>query len=263
VLAQKLFDGKVCDGITRGRGIERVPSRVPTVAADRCLDATTPGARPTADEREIFTFHRAPAEQALQAAVRLLGAGNDQEAGGVAVEPMDDARPLGLRTSADATEQTLHQRAARMPRRRVNDEPSRLVDHQDVLVLVRESELAPFGLLCIWCSRGDGDREFLARAQAVALRATPPVDEHGAGSKQPLRRGTRADFGLLSEEAVDPRAGSIARDAKTERQGARRGRRGSRSTAIRAPSRTTTPTTMNVSARLNAGQKRKSRKSVT
>ena len=54
------------------------------------------GRRAALDQRQVFAFDRRAGERRLQRAVRLLGACDDEQAGGVAVEAVDDARALGL-----------------------------------------------------------------------------------------------------------------------------------------------------------------------
>ena len=75
---------------------------------------------------------------------RALVLGRDQQAARVLVEAMDDARP---RLAADAGQrraamgdQRVDQRAVGIARRRMDDEPGRLVDDDEVLVLVDDVE---------------------------------------------------------------------------------------------------------------------------
>ena len=80
------------------------------------------------------------ASAATSAGVRLAGPGHEQEPGRALVEPVDDAGPLGV--VADAADlrvpgqQPLHQRAGALAGSRVHHQAGRLVDHEQVLVLV-------------------------------------------------------------------------------------------------------------------------------
>ena len=89
---------------------------------------------------------------------------------------------------------------------RVHDEAGRLVDDEEVLVLVGDPEVERLLL-----QRPLGDRGS-CRARAPPRPASRwlfgrvrPVDEHGAGGEQALGRRSRADLGQLREEAVEPR----------------------------------------------------------
>ena len=68
----------------------------------------------------------------------------------------------------------------------MDDEPGRLVHHEEVVVLVGDPELDRR------CGRGDGSRceidgHLLPAFEAVALGLVGPVDEHLACRQQPLR----------------------------------------------------------------------------
>ena len=102
-------------------------------------------------------------------------------------------------------------------------------------------------------------RKLLARA-VPSTRTCPASTRRSASAREPTsgrparKRSSRAP--AASEGTGTFRTGFSVR-------GRERRRRGSRSEATIAPSRTATPTTMKMSARLKAGQKVKSRKSVT
>ena len=93
-LAHEALDLEEGDGLTRRRGVERVPRGVVTVAADRRLDAAAPRAWVTLDERHVLALELAPADEALHDLVRLGGARHHQQPRRVAVEPVDDSRPV-------------------------------------------------------------------------------------------------------------------------------------------------------------------------
>ena len=52
--------------------------------------------RETLDERQVFALHQALAQRLLQTGVRELVAGDDDQAGGVAIEAVNDPGPLWL-----------------------------------------------------------------------------------------------------------------------------------------------------------------------
>ena len=79
-------------------------------------------------------------EKVGKAPMRGVGLGDDQKAGRVLVEPVDDARPPDPADAGEAraamADQRIDQGAIGMARRRMDDEPGRLVDHDQMLVLV-------------------------------------------------------------------------------------------------------------------------------
>ena len=183
--------------------------------------------------------------------VRLVGARDDEQAGGVAVEAVHDPGPVLVAAGGVVLDQAVHERSRRVARR-------------------------PDGRRCPpACRRPAGARPPRRRAgpstppRAAARPAgsstttsSPPssrwllaaglaVDEDGAAGDQPL--GER--------RASPPPAGRRPRGRGARPQGresgewpTRRGRCFARSAPARAPKRVATPTTMNTSARLNAGQ---------
>ncbi len=94
-------------------------------------------------------------------------------------------------------------------------------------------------------------RDLLPALEPVALRPALAVDEHRAGGDQPLGERARVELRALGEDAVEPGPGLAAQ----ERERGAVPRRGLvRSDATNEAKSSPTPTTMKVSARLNAGQ---------
>ncbi len=173
-----------------------------------------------------------------------------EQARRVAIEPMDDSGALRLVAAGRVADETVNERATGMARGRVNDETGRFVDHEQVLVLVRHAKVELLPLERLLGSRRSVDLEFLAAGQLVALPARLARDAHGAGREQPLGGRARADLGQGREKAVQPLPRCFLRDLAPKRGYRLSCRRG----PIKVASSTATPTTMNVSARLNAGQ---------
>jgi hypothetical protein len=86
----------------------------------------------------------------------------------------------------------------------VDDDAGRLVDHQQVVVLVGDPKRHLFALERLRRGRLELDR--LSALEAVALRSSGPVDPDGACSDDAFRRRARADLGQLCEKAVEPLA---------------------------------------------------------
>ena len=238
MLGQQLGDLEVRDGVLRRVRVERAAGRVAPVAADRRLDPARAGARASLDERQVAALELPRPHQLLEAVVRLLRAGGDEQSRGVAVEPVDDPRPLRVAALDLVLEQRLHERAARVPGRRVDDDPGRLVDHEEMGVLVGDPQVE---LLRI-------ELQLLPAFEAVALRPRAPVEADGARGDEALGLGARADIGQRRDEPVEPLARSRFGDVDPNGQ-ARRA-----PPSMTVAKRIATPTQMNVSARLNAGQ---------
>ena len=128
----------------------------------------------------------------------------------------------------------------------MDDDPGRLVDHEQVLVLVGDPEGQLLRLEALRClERLEG--HFLAAFEPVALGAGRAVHEHAFLRQQALRGRPRAHLRQRGEEPVEPLARSFGWNA-----GLRQALRVSPTTSARK--RIATPITMNESARLNAGQ---------
>jgi hypothetical protein len=77
----------------------------------------------------------------------------------------------------------------------MDDHPGRLVDHEEVLVLVRDSQVALLGLEIPFGALGDLHLDELAALEPVALRPAFAVDAHRTGGEEPLGLRTRAHLG--------------------------------------------------------------------
>jgi hypothetical protein len=90
------------------------------------------------DERQVGALEPAAADEVGERCVRLLRARDDHEPGCVAVEPVHDPRPLGVVAAADRPRERVDERSRRVAGAGMHDEPGRLVDHEQVLVLERK-----------------------------------------------------------------------------------------------------------------------------
>src|SRR5690606_20773989 len=216
--------------------------------------------------------------------------GPEEQAGGALVEAVDDPGPVGLADAGDlrvAGEQAVDQRPLVPPGTRVDDDAGRLVDDDQVVVLVDDGHGHGGGGLGSRLLRGvgDGDVEGLALGHPVGARGDrPPVDQHGTAVDQlgRLRATATGDEGddpvesLAVERAGDdlPQGGGRHRSASSpdpatgppgSGSAPRSAAAGTGSPASRhcAPKSSTAPTTMAESARLNTGHHCRSTKSTT
>ena len=73
--------------------------------------------------------------------MRLLRARDDHQARRVAVEAVDDPGSVGVAAGDVPREQAVHERAGRVSGRGMDDEACRLVDDDEVLVLVGDPQI--------------------------------------------------------------------------------------------------------------------------
>src|SRR6516164_3346185 len=136
---QRPLEREVRARLPRVRATDRHARAHTRVAPDRGFDRSRACRRPALHERQVFALDLPPPERRLQAPVSPLGAGDHEQARGIAVEPVDDARALGI-ASCGAGREQLGERALAVPARRVHDHARALVHHQQVLVLVGDPE---------------------------------------------------------------------------------------------------------------------------
>ena len=212
VTGEELNELKVGDRLAGRSRVERHPGRITPVAADRSLDPSEARAGPAPYEHEVFADQLPPAQHPLQTPVGLLRACDNEQAGGVPVQAMDDARPFRLSSTRDrAAQEAVDERPAGMPCRRVDDDARRLVHHEEVLVLPRNAKIELFRLKLARAALWNIERELLPWIQTMALRPRRAVYEHAAFLNEPLRRRARADILEEREEAVEPLAGRLRR----------------------------------------------------
>jgi hypothetical protein len=161
---------------------------------------------------------------------------------------VDDPRPLRVAALDLVLQERVDERAARVTRRRVDDDAGGLVGDQQVLVLVRDPKLEPLRLQPWPRGKEWLELELFAALEAVALRPQRSVQADGAGGDEPLGFPPRRDVRQRGDEPVQPLAGSRFGDAQPDAQTRRA------PPSMTVAKRIATPTQMNVSARLKAGQ---------
>src|SRR6185503_11935794 len=105
------------------------------VTTDRRLDPAGPGTRRPQDERAVAPLDPSLANRVREAHVRLVGARDDEQPGRVAVEAVDEPRPLGVSTRRAEREKAVRERCSTVRPRGMCDQARRLVDDEQVLVL--------------------------------------------------------------------------------------------------------------------------------
>ena len=129
VLGQQLPRLEPRHGLSWCGRVERMPGAVVAIAADRRLDPPAKRTRPAAHERQVLPLERTLPNERLKPRVCLLGLRDDEQARGVAVEPMHDATAFPFPTRRDADE-SVHERPAFVAAGRMHHEPCRFVDDE-------------------------------------------------------------------------------------------------------------------------------------
>ena len=220
---QDLEHLEVRDRVARRGRVERVATGVGAVSSDRSLDSPALGARRPDNEGEIAPLEAATADEVLQTAVRLGRPRDDDEAGGVAVEAVDDAGALELAARNAVREQALHERPPSQARRRMHDDSGRLVDDEQVLVLVGDAKAQLLRLEGFGGRRAAVELDRLAAGKSEALGAATAVDADRAAREETLGLGARSDLWQRGQEAVEALAGGLVRNRAAERRFGRAG----------------------------------------
>jgi hypothetical protein len=95
----------------------------------------------------------------------------------------------------------------------MDDDARRLVDDEQVLVLVCDPEVHRLGLERRLGPLGKLDLDLLPALEAKALRADLTVDPYSSCSDESLSLRTRLDGRKPGEKAVEPEPGRVVRNA--------------------------------------------------
>ncbi len=162
---------------------------VARVAADRRVDERLRRLEAAVDQGQIDLGHGAVLELVLQIPKGVIVLGGDDEAAGVLVQPVDDARPP---LAADALQvgavgqQGVDQRAAFVAQRRMDDHAGRFVDDDQVAVFVAHVQRDVLGLDDGLDHRRHGGHQPLAALDAVAGAGALAVHRDQSLADEPL-----------------------------------------------------------------------------
>ena len=141
VLGQRALDLEVRDRLVRVVGVGGDASANAPVAAQRRVDRAAPRRRAALDQREVLAGDLARAQRGLQrgmrrAPTRASSSSPDVSRSSRWTTPGRSGGPAG-----HAARERLHERPLLVPAAWMHDDPRRLVDHEQVLVLVGDPEL--------------------------------------------------------------------------------------------------------------------------
>jgi hypothetical protein len=215
VLRQELDHLEPRHGIARLVRVERSPGRIAAIPADGGVDPTGSRLRSPAYEREVAALDLTPTDRLLEGRERVLRASHDQEPGSFSVETVHDPGPLGIASRCTQREKLSRKRSRPGSGAGVDGHARRLVDHDQVCVLVGERDgrrLRPEAGRAV----GKLHLDQGARVEPVALRPDCAVDRHEAVVQQALGERTRPDLGALGDGAVETRPRLRLSDAETK-----------------------------------------------
>jgi len=145
----------------------------------------------------------APGELVGEGLVGEVGLGGHEAARGVLVEAVDDPGALDAADAAEASpavvKESVDEGAVRITGRRVNDKAPRLVDHDEVIVFVKDVQGDVAGEDFAWLGRRQAHRNPVAGSNAGAGPGRRVIEEDVTRFQESLDAGT-AQFGEFPGE---------------------------------------------------------------
>jgi hypothetical protein len=180
------------------------------VAGNREIDAAVCLFEGALDEGDVGLFDLTLAKGFTEFGVGEIGFGDEDDAGSVFIEAMDDAGAEGVAALGEglaAAEERVDQSAAGIASAGVDGHAGGLVDGDEVVIFVEDFEGDGFGL---GARSGAGLRlegDALAASEFLGGFRTAAVDENKASINQFLDAGAAEVGALRGDEAVQTRTG--------------------------------------------------------
>ena len=179
------------------------------MAVDRRIDMPACGHH-AHGHRLVFALDRALGQIRDQFRVRGKGLGHHENAGGVLVEPMHDARPRQRGQRCVVVDQRILQRAIRVAGAGMHHEPGRFVDHQNGVVLVDDIERDRLGDHAGIVRLAGHEQAYLLAAGDLGLgHRRFAVDRERALGEPVLQARTRVVGQHFSQSPIQPPAGEL------------------------------------------------------
>jgi hypothetical protein len=210
--------GEMGDRRSRSRAVQRHPRAVAQVASDGSVYGPLVLRQVSLEQRQVNARDAPCRHESHEAPVRVVAAGDDEQARSVAVEPVHDAGTKLVAAGDAPLQEAVHQGAVLVARCRVHDYAGRLVDDQEPVVLVDDGERDVLGDEPRLAGRRFVDLDALAGPHLVVLGARDAVDARPALGEQVLRLRPR-DAGVAGERHVE----ALARLLRPNDEGARHG----------------------------------------
>ena len=179
------------------------------MAIDRRIDMPARGHH-AHGHRLVLALDRALGQIGDQFRVRGEGLGHDQNAGGVLVQPVHDARARQRGQRCVVVNQRVLKRAVRVAGAGMHYQPGRLVEHQDGLVFVDDVERDRLGHHAIIVRlAGHAQPHLLAAGDLGLRRRRFAVDRERALGEPVLQARTRVVGQHFSQSPIQPPAGEL------------------------------------------------------
>jgi hypothetical protein len=120
---------------------------------------------------------------------------------------MNDAWALLTADAAeivDVVQQGIHECAARVSRRRMDDHAGRFVDHDEIVILIEDRQRQRFRLRFRFGRLGDGHRHLLTGSYRLVRPGGPSFEQHQALLDQALNLRSRLLGQHRDEEHIQP-----------------------------------------------------------
>ena len=179
--------------------------------ADGAIDDVAIEFRPARHDGKIFLLDGAVLELRGQLEVGAIGAGHEDNAAGIAVEAMDDARAGGTAAAAQGGAEVELQGPGQGPRpmspRRMDHHAGRLVDDHQLVVLVEDVQGDVFRSGRLAGDFRQHDADALAGAEAEGRLAAAAVDRRAAGGDDAAEVPAAVGGEVHGQEDVQPQLG--------------------------------------------------------
>lgn len=205
---------------TQSSPCHRDPGSILWAASERRIDAARRSLKAAPGESEVCPLKASigtmSCELLCQAMMGSIRLGDDNEAACILVEPVHDAGALDATNAGQAgptvCDQGVDQRSTGVPRRRMDDQAGRLVDHDQVGVFPHDLEWDRFGLGLGRLGRRYVDDERHAGFDPCAGVTYGPVPiAYVARFDQRLDAGAAQHFQSRRKEPVDALAPGLGR----------------------------------------------------
>ncbi len=177
--------------------------------------------RHTPHQRFIDPDDRVFFELGRQTSVRRVGLGDDHDAGGLLVQAVHQPRPLlpadrGDRAAfgSEVMEQRVDERAAPVAGRGMNDQPRRLIEHQEVGVFMEDLKGNGLRVQFQRFRTRNLQHDRVAGLDFVARFDDPAIDADAAVFDQPLKGGPGQSWFTVGEKKIKALGSFSRRDDK-------------------------------------------------
>jgi hypothetical protein len=188
------------------------------VSTDRCIDASS-RLHDAPYEGDVFLLHLPIVKLAGEFVMSRVVLGYHHQAGGAAIEPMHDSGPFLASDAAqirDVMKQRVDQRPTRVARGRMYDHSGRLVDDDEVLVLVPDLEGQRFRPRDCVDRLGQIDADGLARLDRLVRFRLATGKTNMAFLDQALNLRSRVLGENRRQKAVEPDTFAVLGDRDSD-----------------------------------------------